>query len=173
MLPAIPDDVVEFIREVFAKANTKVTTLLARQPSMHEEGLDFQLIAALGEMGPRRMAGSGVGVEIETHWLGGRRQYRRWEIADIALVIIVRQVGRLIGRKVALLQSKRLYSREIPIHELEESDYTMGIGRLIDRTEPVTTLTMGRDFGFSERCVYGAIAAGSKQITHRRVRTSA
>jgi hypothetical protein len=128
MFPVIPADAIQFIRNVFATANTKVTTLLARQPAMHEEGLDFQLIAALTEVGPRKMPGSGVGVEIESHWLGGRRLHLRWEIADIALVLIARQSGRLVARKVALLQSKRLYSREIPVHELERADYAIGIG---------------------------------------------
>jgi hypothetical protein len=162
----IPGDAIEFVRDVFAAANIRVTTLLARQPAMHEEGLDFQLIAALNEIGPRRMPGSGVGIEIESHWLGGRRLFRRWEIADIALVIIVRQVGTLVSRKVALLKSKRLYSREIRVHELDRADYIIGIGRLIDRTEPVTSLTAPRSFGFSERCIYGAMAAGSEQIGH-------
>jgi hypothetical protein len=110
------------------------------------------------------MPGSGVGVEIESHWLGGRRLSGRWEIADIALVIIVRQVGMLIGRKFALFQSKRLYSREIPVHELDRADYMIGIGRLIDRTEPTTSLTRPRSFGFSEQCIYRAMAAGSEQI---------
>jgi hypothetical protein len=166
MFPIIPDDVVEFVRGVFAMANTRVTTLLARQPAMHEEGLDFQLIAALSEIGPRQMPGSGVGIEIESHWLGGRRLFQRWEIADIALVIITRQRGKLVARKVALLQSKRLYSREIPLHELDRTDYLIGIGRLIDRTDPVTTLTNPRKVRFTAQSIYGVMLAGSDQIRH-------
>ena len=102
MLPIIPDDAIEFVRAAFAQANRRATNTLARQPSMHEEGLDFQLIAALDEIGSRVLPGSGAAVEIETHWLGGRRHFdfldhRRWEIADIALLIVVRRFGTLLA----------------------------------------------------------------------------
>ena len=65
MLPIIPEDAIEFIRGAFAQANRRTTNTLARQPSMHEEGLDFQLIAALDEIGPRILPGSGAAVDIE------------------------------------------------------------------------------------------------------------
>jgi hypothetical protein len=169
MLPIIPEDAIEFIRAAFAQANQRATNTLARQPSMHEEGLDFQLIAALDEVGSRVLPGSGAAVEIETHWLGGRRHFdfldhRRWEIADIGLLVAVRRLGVLLARKVALLQSKRLYSSEIPVHELELADFRIGIGRLFDRTEAIPTLTTSRAFEFSEESVYGAMTVGSDQI---------
>ena len=111
----IPEDVIEFTRDVFATANVRATTALARQPAAHEEMLDFQVFAALDEVGPC-ILGSGIAIDIDTHWLGGRRHYGgRWEIADIGIVIVLRRVGRMVWRKVGLLQSKRLYSRGFPL----------------------------------------------------------
>jgi hypothetical protein len=162
--PIVPEDAIEFVRVVFAEANCRVTGALSRQPSMHEEALDLQLIATLDEVGPRLLPGSRAAVEIETHWLGGRRHFGSWEIADIALVVMVRRTGRLLVRKVALLQSKRLYSKEIAVTELERIDYMIGIGRLIDRTDPLLTLTVPRNFMFTGDCVYGAVTAGSEQV---------
>jgi hypothetical protein len=131
---------------------------------MHEEGLDLHLIAALNQVGPRILPTSGAAMEIQTHWLGGRRHFGGWEIADIALVIVVRRVGVLEARKVALLQSKRLYSKEIHGSELEATDYLVGIGRLIDKQEPIMSLTAQRTFTFSNTSIYGALTAGSKQV---------
>jgi hypothetical protein len=166
MLEAVPENVIEFAREIFATANLEATMTLARQPAAHEEQLDFQIFAALDRVGPRVVPTSGAAIEIDTHWLGGRRHYGgRWEIADIGVVIVLRRGGRLIWRKVALLQSKRLYSREIPVVELDRSDYLIGIGRLIDRIEPVAPRTHQRTFEFTPECVYGAMTAASQQVT--------
>src|SRR5689334_4020599 len=115
MPEAIPEDVVQFAHEIFAAANREATMTLARHPAVHEEHLDFQIFAALDRVGPRIVPTSNAAIEIDTHWLGGRRFYGgKWEIADIGVVIVLRKAGRLLWRKVALLQSKRLYSREIP-----------------------------------------------------------
>ena len=139
---------------------------LARHPAAHEEHLDFQLFAALDRVGPRILPTSNAAIEIDTHWLGGRRHYGgRWEIADVGVVVVLRRGGHLIWRKVALLQSKRLYSREIPVAELDMSDYQIGIGRLVDRTEPIAPQTQPRSFEFTAECVYGAMSAASRQVT--------
>jgi hypothetical protein len=160
----VPEDVIRHVRRVFSRANVDATKALARQPAIHEEQLDFQVVAALDRVGPRVLAESGAAVEIETHWLGGRRHFGgRWEIADLALVAVFRKGGQLIWRKVALLQSKRLYARNVAISELDREYYTLGIGRLIDRPEPTRPATGIRKFEFSGNCVYGAMAAGSAQ----------
>lgn len=165
MSEAIPEDVIQFARDIFAAANSEATMTLARQPAAHEEHLDFQIFAALDRVGPRIVPTSNAAIEIDTHWLGGRRHYGgRWEIADIGIVIVLRRGGRLIWRKVALLQSKRLYSREIPVVELDRSDYEIGIGRLVDRTEPIAPQTQPRTFEFTPECVYGAMTVASHQV---------
>jgi len=165
MVETVPDDVIDYVREAFAEANREATMALARQPAAHEEQLDFQIFAALDKIGPRSFSGSGAAIEIDTHWLGGRRHFeRRWEIADIGVVIALRRNGKLLWRKVALLQSKRLYSREIPVTEMERSDYAIGIGRLVDRTEMLQPLVPPRHFRFTPDCVYGAMRSGDDQI---------
>ncbi len=52
MVERIPEDVVGYVRQVFAGANREATMTLARQPSVHEERLDFQIFAALDKVGP-------------------------------------------------------------------------------------------------------------------------
>lgn len=165
MTLAIPEDAIEYVRKMFADANAEATTALARQPGIHEEQLDFQIFAALDRVGPIISPQSGTSIVVETHWLGGRRHYeQRWEIADIAILVLVRQGGVLVWRKVALLQSKRLYSREIPVVELEKADFVIGIGRLFDRTEPSVPTARPRAFTFTDDCVYGALISRSNQV---------
>ncbi|WP_139238561.1 hypothetical protein [Mesorhizobium sp. YR577] len=133
-------------------------------PSMHEESLDHMLIMELSAAPPAFFANERIGVAIESHWLGGRRMWHRWEIADIAFFIVLRRLGHLQMRKVALLQTKRLYSREIPVPELERADFEIGIGRIADRTDPSRPLSARRQFTFDGACVYGAMHAGDNQI---------
>lgn len=163
MFPTLPEDVIEAARAAFSDANDRVSHLLMRQPAMHEEGLDFHLVSKLDEVGAQVLP-SGTALVIETHWLGGRRHYGRWEISDIAVVIAVRVQGGLIARKVALLQTKRLYSKEIPVDQTDRSDYEIGIGRLVDRTDKAKPLFLQRQFSFTDKCVYGAMSAGSEQV---------
>lgn len=160
----IPDVVVNYVRGVFAAANDKVSRAMDVHPSMHEESLDHMLIMELTAAPPAFFANERIGVVIESHWLGGRWMWHRWEIADIAFFIILRRHGHLQMRKVALLQTKRLYSREIPVPELERADFEIGIGRIADRTDPSRPLSTRRQFTFDSGCVYGAIHAGDHQM---------
>lgn len=165
MFPSIPTDAIEFVRSAFRTANAAATLVLTRQPSMHEEALDQQIVTALDGVGSSIMPGSGAAVGIETHWLGGRRHFGNWEIADIAVAVIVRRVGMLAARKVALLQSKRLYSKELSVEEENRADYMESISRLIEIEQSVATMTAARSFSFTENCVYGQIAAEDEQPT--------
>lgn len=160
----IPEAVIDYVRDTFRSANEKVSRTLTNHPSMHEEMLDQTLITELTTTPAAFFAKEQAAVLIESHWLGGRRMYGRWEIADIALFIMLRRKGHLERRKVALLQTKRLYSREINVHQLEEADYVIGIGRLGDRTDPAVPLGTQRGFSFTETCLYGAMHSGAKQI---------
>ena len=86
------------------------------------------------------------------------------EIADIAFFIVLRRHGHLQRRKVVLLQTKQLYTREISVPELDRADFEIGIGRIADRTDPSRPLSTRRKFTFDGECVYGAIHAGDHQI---------
>lgn len=160
----IPEIVIDYVRERFALANAKVTHTLETQPSMYEETLDHLLVMELTASPPVFFATEKIGLSIESHWLGSRWMYGRWEIADIAFFITLRQRGRLKARKVALLQTKRLYSREIDVAELEDVDYRIGIGRLADRIDSQVPLSQPRWFSFDAASVYGAMRAGHEQI---------
>jgi hypothetical protein len=161
---AIPAVVIEYVRRVFGAANDKVTNAMSLHPSMYEETLDHILIMELTASPSAFFAAERVGVLLESHWLGGRHMFDRWEIADIAFFVLLRRQGSLIARKVALLQTKRLYSQEIPVTPLDEADYRIGIGRLADRTDRSVTLSAQRAFGFDRTSTYQATEAGHRQI---------
>jgi hypothetical protein len=42
----IPDEVIDYVRNVFADANDSVSTALTQQPSLHEPGLDMSFIGS-------------------------------------------------------------------------------------------------------------------------------
>ncbi|MFD9901294.1 hypothetical protein [Mesorhizobium sp. NPDC059025] len=160
----IPEVVIDHVRTIFAAANDRVSRTIDSHPSIHEEALDQLLIMELTATPPVFFAEQQIGLAIESHWLGGRWMWRRWEIADIAFFVILRRRGHLQMRKVVLLQTKRLYSREVSVNELEPEDYEIGIGRLADRTDPILPLSKRRQFTFDGDCVYGAMRAGHHQI---------
>jgi hypothetical protein len=160
----IPDVVIDYVRDVFSRANEKVSRAVATHPSMHEETLDHLMVMELTAAPPAFFAAERMGVSIESHWLGSRWMLGRWEIADIAFFILLRMQGRLLARKVALLQTKRLYSKEIDVAEIDEADYRIGIGRLADRTDPTVPLSRQRAFSFDKSCVYAATSAGHPQV---------
>ena len=161
---AIPDVVIDYVREVFGAANGKVSRAMSAHPSMHEESLDHILIMELTAAPPAFFAADQIGVSLESHWLGGRWMYGRWEIADIAIFVLLRRRGDLVARKVALLQTKRLYSNEIPVAPVDESDYRIGIGRLADRTDRLRPISTQRVFGFDLASTYQATGSGHRQI---------
>ena len=77
--------------------------------------------------------------------------HRRWEIADVAIFVSLRRQGPLLVRKVALLQTKRLYSHELAGTELEPHDYMIGVSRLADRVDPQVPLSTQRRFRFDDQ----------------------
>ena len=48
----IPDEVIDYVRNVFADANDSVSTALTQQPSLHEPGLDMSFIGKLNASPP-------------------------------------------------------------------------------------------------------------------------
>jgi hypothetical protein len=111
----IPEDVLRWIRQVFAGGNTRVTEKLIRNPNLPEESLDLSWIEHLSRFSAAERFPSGWMVRIESHYLGGLRHFRNWEIADIGLLVFLRLAPGSSVSKVALLQSKRLYPNGVPI----------------------------------------------------------
>jgi hypothetical protein len=160
----IPQVVVDFIRNVFEAANDKVSRTMCAHPSMHEETLDHTLVMELSASPSAYFAQERMAVSIQSHWLGSRAMFNRWEIADIAFFIMFRKQGHLEARKVALLQTKRLYSREIPVHNIDEFDYRIGMGRIVDNVDLIASFPSQRKFQFNNDCEFGALSAGHEQV---------
>jgi hypothetical protein len=107
--PQIPDDVVTWFRGVFAEANRRVCERLVNVPNIRETSLDDGLIEALIPDTAPRLLPSGAIVRVDTHNIGGLRRFgdphwdppfrRRWETADIAILVFVYRRETLIAKK--------------------------------------------------------------------------
>ncbi|MGR3716982.1 MAG: hypothetical protein ACU0B1_09580 [Thermohalobaculum sp.] len=164
MFGKFPGEIVSFVRSSFAKANNFVSFAMTSQPNSYEETLDHHFISQLSATAPTFFGSCRAAVSIETHFLGRRAMFGGWEIADIALFVIVSEMGKQISKKVALLQSKRLYPENLPSAELEYEDFAIGIGRIVDKDGPIFPLTTKRPYSFSTKSVYGALRSGDNQI---------
>lgn len=166
----IPADVRDWLNGVFSGCNERVARTVSLVPNIHEVPLDMTFIQHfLGESAPRRFS-SGWTVEISTHYLGGGRHWaewadfpRRWEIADIGLLVIFRQAGKLLRSKVALLQSKRLYPDEQEFDEDVPADFMIGFGRLFRDDDDWAAVTEQRKFTFTDASSYKALFTGNTQ----------
>ena len=114
--PEIPEDAVTWFRGVFSNANRSVYERLVNLPNVRETSLDDGFIEALILETAPRLLPSGAIVRMDTHNIGGLRRIghphpfgRRWETADIAVLVFIYQREALIAKKIGLLQSKRLY----------------------------------------------------------------
>jgi len=173
--PEIPDDVVAWFRGVFAEANRRVCERLVNVPNIRETSLDDGLVEALiPDTAPRQLS-SGAIVRMDTHNIGGLRRIdrlhwdltprRRWETADIAVIVFIYRREILIAKKVGLLQSKRLYPENNDVEEDDEVDFLYGMNAFIRRDGSQAIATLHRNFAFVETCIYGAIQARSNQVT--------
>lgn len=159
----LPSEVIEYVRGIFSNCNTRVSSKLSRMPTTHETSLDLSFIEAISQFAtPQRLSSDWV-VRLDTHYLGGGRHFGEWEIADIGFIIVFRKKGTVPLRKVALLQSKRLYPHEQAPEEDTPIDYMIGFGRLLQGEEEDLAAMKERSFGFSERSRYRALQVGNKQ----------
>lgn len=158
----IPEGAVDWIRQVFAAVNRQVSGTLSRIPTHHEPELDLQFIAALNQA-PAVADVSGWTVYIQTHFLGGRRHFFNWEVADIGLLVIFRDRGKVLRIKTGLLQSKRLYPRESKQLPDQQRRFRIGFATLLEDPEAFRALAAGRTFTFDEESRYLALANGSQQ----------
>jgi len=137
--------------------------MLADMPTTHEATLDAAFIAKAAEFAaPIRFTSQWV-VRIDTHFLGGRRHFQNWEIADIGILIHFRRGGQLVRTKVALLQSKRLYAQEEDYEEEDRVDYEIGFARLFRGSSSMEAILAPRMFGFGDDSRYQAIKVLDRQ----------
>lgn len=174
--PEIPEDVVDWFRGVFAAANCKVCERLANLPNIRETSLDDGLVEALIPDSAPTLLPSGAIVRMDTHNIGGLRRlgdmpwdwdrpFRgRWETADIAVLVFVYNGGKLVAKKIGLLQSKRLYPENNDFEDEDEVAFLYGMNAFLRREDQQAVGTLHRGFSFNKQCVYGAIHAGDNQI---------
>jgi hypothetical protein len=172
--PQIPDDVVAWFRNVFANANSRVCERLVNVPNVREISLDDGLIEALIPDTAPTLLPSGAIVRMDTHNIGGLRRlgwrhwddpfHRRWETADIAVLVFVYRREKMIAKKVGLLQSKRLYPDNNEVDDDDELEFLYGMNSFIRKDGTQAIGSLHRTFSFSDSCIYAAIHAGSDQI---------
>ncbi|OAF03666.1 hypothetical protein AYJ54_03945 [Bradyrhizobium centrolobii] len=107
-----------------------------------------------------------VGGLLRTGWPRWEPPFvRRWETADIAVLVFVYRGETLIAKKIGLLQTKRLYPDNNDVEDDEdEFELFAGMNRFIRREDKQAIGALHLHFSFSEDSVYGAMRAGSRQI---------
>lgn len=172
----IPADVHDWLLDAFSGCNSRVSDVLTTVPTMHETPLDMSFIQHfLTLSAPHRFPDSEWTVNIDTHYLGGGRHWsdfpempRKWEIADIGLLVVFRRAGQLLRSKVVLLQSKRLYADELEWEEDSPLDYMRGFGRLLHADDEWAAIAAPRRFGFTQASQYKALVRGVGQYDRIR-----
>jgi hypothetical protein len=174
--PQLPDDVVAWFRGVFAAANARVCERLVNLPNVRETSLDDGLIEALIPDSAPTLLQSGAIVRMDTHNIGGLRRLggppqdwdypmrRRWETADIAILVFVYRGDALVAKKIGLLQSKRLYPESNDVEDEDEIGFMHGMNVFLRREGHQAAAALHRNFEFNESCIFGAIHAGDRQL---------
>ncbi len=151
---AIPGEIVDWFRSVFADANKRLCEKIFNVPNFPEPHLDTTLIEHLmGYASPQKFA-SNWAIRIDTHYIGGLSHYHRWEVADIGVFVFFQKRGKLVRQKVALLQSKRLYPSTGDVIELEDYDFMVGMARIAARPSNPATMLSKREFKFDDESAY-------------------
>ena len=83
----IPAEIVDWFRDIFAAVNRRLAGKIRNAPAIHEPHLDTTFIEHLMGYAVPRAFPSGWAIRIDTHYLGGLRQFGTWEIADIGVFI--------------------------------------------------------------------------------------
>jgi hypothetical protein len=159
----IPNDVIVWFRSAFAEANRVVTETLLNVPNAREPSLDDTFIQALIPLSAPTLMASGAIVRMDIHNIGGLRRVARWEIADIGIVVFIIRAGKIIARKVALLQAKRLYPKNLAVDENDPVGFMYGFNALLRKDPSPASMALVRRFEFNRNNLYAALTAGSQQ----------
>ena len=160
----IPAEVIELVRHIFRQANIAATKMISESPNVWEETLDMALITQLNYYDKPIQATHECLLKLETHFLGGRKIFHNWEIADIGIIVLFRIRGKLVRTKLVMLQSKRLYPNEISEpKELEQYHYLAGFSRLYRENEDYAADINPRVYTWSWNSKYRAIKSQDDQ----------
>lgn len=163
-LPPFPPAVHRYVSKVFSEANRRLAEKIARVPNCPEPSLDLTLIEHLTQYSGAQVVAPGWAVRIDVHYLGGLRHFHRWEIADIGVLVFAKRGSSVVSKKVALLQSKRLYPEKHGIDEETEEDYRIGFGRLLPVGPSVPSVARPHNFLFSGNSAYKSLRTGDEQF---------
>ena len=159
----IPSEVRNYVLRIFSDVNDKVTRKISTTPNIPEESLDISFIERLSEYSAPRIVAPNWAVRIAAHFIGNIRHRRRYEIADLGIVVVFKKGSTVQARKLVLLQSKRLYPKNNEVIEFEDFDYDLGLA-LVTRNERMETPIFSNVlFEFDVNSSYGALKAKSHQ----------
>jgi hypothetical protein len=173
--PHMPEDVVAWFRSIFAAANRRVCERLVNLPNVRETSLDDGLIEALIPESAPTLLPSGAIVRMDTHNIGGLRRLggprwdwgppylRRWETADIAILVFVYRGDTLVAKKIGMLQSKRLFPENNDVEAEDGINFLYGMNAFLRREGQQAAAALHRTFAFNDNCIYASITAGSDQ----------
>jgi hypothetical protein len=130
---SVPQEITDYIRNLFSTCNDNLSSDLSTFPGMREETFDNNFISYFSRnQGPYKFDPNWT-VRIDTHFMGGGRHYENGEAADIGLMVIFRKQGKILRSKLAFLQSKKLYGDNISVSETDKY-HRMGMGKLLVTT---------------------------------------
>src|SRR5260370_13381404 len=163
--PAIPDDVINWCRSIFRTANWRLTETILNVPSIRETTLDDTLIQALLPHSAPTLFGSGAVVRMDVHNIGGLGRVMSWEVGDIAILVFLVRHNSILGRKVGVLQAKRLYPSVGDVEESDPVGFRYGMNAFLRPEESPTSMLLTRTFAFDDNSTYGALRSLSNQQT--------
>jgi hypothetical protein len=158
----IPQPIKDWIKEQFSSCNNQLAYDLSLFPGIREEALDNNFISYFSKLPGPFLFNSNWTIRIDAHFIGGGKHYYNWEVADIGLMIIFRQNGKIIRSKMVFLQSKKLYASTID--KIDEDPYNrLGMGRLLVNESEHKEITRQRLAKFEEKSKYKAFRKDSAQ----------
>jgi hypothetical protein len=163
--PVIPKDAIEYFRSAFAEANRVATERIVNVPNIRETSLDDALVDALIPFSPPKRLQSGAVVEMDVHNIGGLRRIYHWETADIAILVFIYRGKKMVAQKIGMLQTKRLFPKNNDVLDDDPEGFRYGMNAFLNRDARSPLAVLNRKFVFDRSCLYGALKAGSDQVT--------
>ncbi|MBW4541629.1 MAG: hypothetical protein KME43_21155 [Myxacorys chilensis ATA2-1-KO14] len=167
----LPNDVKNFLKQLFWECNRKISFQLSTFPNAHEEALDLLFISHFAHMQGAIKFNSNWTLRIDAHFIGGGRHFRTWEVADIGLMAMFRKNGRITRSKLTFLQSKKLYASSLK-YKPQDPYFRAGLGRLLVTEKEHRELVKTTLLKYSEASKYKALKLKSKQEEAMRVFSS-
>lgn len=161
---ALPEDVVDWVRIIMRACNDEVTERLVNQPNVREPSLDDAFINNVSRFAAPKALPSGAVVMLEVHNIGGLRQFKKWELADIAFLVHVSIFGKPLEQKIGLLQSKRLYPENFDMDEDDPILFRLGLSGLMEPNSGNSLSKLQRNYEFLNSSRYNAISNPDDQL---------